>query len=251
MTEDLRVDTGLVREAGGRLAGIAAGIPDPPPAHSPSGGDALSTAIAGKVAEVVDPVIAQMPVAKEELMRYAQNVVNAAGTYDAVDRQIADEILKRLEQFDQTVGEGGGSGGGATGGSSGAPGAASSVAGGASSAAGAAQQAGQMGQMMQMPMQMAQQATQAPMQMAAMASAIPQAMQQAGQTSEMAGKGESKPQETGPSEKARDSASPHDGSAAGSSGGERAPEVPRQDTSVETSPAPPPRATEPGPEIAL
>ena len=106
MTEDLRVDTGLVRESGGRLQTIAGLIPEPPATFSPPGGDALSTAIAGKVAEVVDPVVAQMPITKDALTRYAQNVLNAADKYDITDRQIAEEILKRLGLFDDAAGVG-------------------------------------------------------------------------------------------------------------------------------------------------
>src|SRR5512139_3465802 len=196
MTEDLRIDTGLVQEAGGRLQSLAAAIPPPPPAFSPAGADALSTAIAAKVAEVVDPVIAQLPVTKKELTGYASNVMNAANTYDAVDRQLAEEILKQVEQFDEatgqgTVGPGGGAAGTGTAATSAATGAASSSTGAASPAAGAASQAGQMTQMGQMPMQMAQQAAQAPVQRAGMAGAIPQSMQQAvQQVSELAGKDE-------------------------------------------------------------
>ena len=115
MTEDLRVDTGLVRESGGKLQTIAGLIPEPPATFSPPGGDALSTAIAGKVAEVVDPVVAQMPITKDALTRYAQNVLNAADKYDTTDRQIAEEILKRLGLFDDAAGVGssGSAGGGA------------------------------------------------------------------------------------------------------------------------------------------
>ena len=126
MTEDLRVDTGLVRESGGKLQTIAGLIPEPPATFSPPGGDALSTAIAGKVAEVVDPVVAQMPITKDALTRYAQNVLNAADKYDTTDRQIAEEILKRLGLFDDAAGAGGsGSAGGGAGtarrGSAGSP----------------------------------------------------------------------------------------------------------------------------------
>ncbi|MGE2723051.1 hypothetical protein [Mycolicibacterium celeriflavum] len=107
MTETLRVDTELVLEAGGRLQALANDIPEPPASFKPRGEDALSTAIAAKVAEVVDPVIAQLPVAKAALVKYAQNVVNAANTYDATDRQIAEEILKRLESVVDAAGAGG------------------------------------------------------------------------------------------------------------------------------------------------
>ncbi|OBI82329.1 hypothetical protein [Mycobacterium sp. E740] len=130
MTETLRIDTGLVVEAGGRLQAVAAAIPAPPESYSPPGGDALSTAIAAKVAEVVDPVIAQLPITKEELAKYAQNVVNAGNTYDEVDRQVAEQILKRVEGMDDASNTGGG------------PGV-------ASSAVGTAQQSGPMGQMAQ------------------------------------------------------------------------------------------------------
>ncbi|WP_156434492.1 type VII secretion target [Mycobacterium sp. IS-1590] len=106
MTEPLRIDTDLVLEAGGRLRALADAIPEPPASFKPAGGDALSTAIAAKVAEVVDPAIAELPVVKAELAKYAQNVVHAANTYDAVDRQIAAEIRKRLELLNDAAGEG-------------------------------------------------------------------------------------------------------------------------------------------------
>ncbi|KUI19817.1 hypothetical protein AU193_07580 [Mycobacterium sp. GA-1285] len=96
----------MVLEAGGRLRALADAIPEPPASFKPSGDDALSTAIAAKVAEVVDPAIAQLPVVKAELAKYAQNVINAANTYEAVDRQIAEEILKRLESLSDAAGEG-------------------------------------------------------------------------------------------------------------------------------------------------
>lgn len=180
MTETLRIDTDLVLKAGGRLQALADAIPAPPASFKPAGEDALSTAIAAKVAEVVDPVIAQLPVTKAELAKYAQNVVNAANTYDAVDRQIAESILKRLESVDGATGSGGAVGG------------ASGAALGATSSAPAAVGARPAGLM-----PVVQQATQATTQAAGMAGAIPQAMtqsvqhavQQTGQLTEMAGKG--------------------------------------------------------------
>lgn len=226
MTETLRIDTGLVLDAGGRLLAVAGAIPPPPDSYNPPGGDALSIAIAGKVAEIVDPVIAQLPVSKEELTKYAQKVVNAATTYDAVDRQIAEEILKRVEGLDDA-----------------AAGGVSTAGGAAPPTVGAAQQASPTAQMAQMPMQMAQQAAQAPMQMAGFAGAFPQAMQQGvqqavqqvGQLAEMGKKAsasdESASRETTP-EPERDEA------AAGGS--------------EERAPAPTSkRSAEGGPEIAL
>lgn len=165
MTETLRIDTELVLEAGGRLQALAEGIPEPPASFKPAGEDALSTAIAAKVAEIVDPAIAQLPVAKEELAKYAQNVVNAANTYDSTDRAIAEEILKRLESVDDVAGASG-AGGAESGG-----------------AVGAVQSAGQLGAMMPM----AQQAVQASTQAAGMAGSVPQAMTQGAQLMGMAG----------------------------------------------------------------
>ena len=259
MTEDLRVDTALVRQSGGKLQTIAASIPDPPATFIPAGGDPLSTAIADKVAEVVDPVIAQMPVTKDELTRYAQNVLAAADSYDAADHRIAEEILKRLGLFDEGVGAGDGVS--AAGGSAGAP-----SAGPTGTPASAGQD--QMGQLMQMPMQMAQQAAQIPMQLASMAAAIPQAMmqgvqsavQQASQLSEMSGDGEDEIGDDEP-EQHSDEKRPDDTTeqrpdlaAAGPSGGERVPEPRPQDSMPEAPAAPKPAPTRPaqsGPEIVL
>lgn len=193
MTEDLRVDTGLVREAGGRLQEIAADLPEPPAVHRPTGPDALSAAIAAKVAEVVDPVVAQMPTAKHALTQYAQKVINAAGIYDAADRQVAEEILKRVDEFDDAFG-GASPGGAGSGAASGAAADATFGSGAASPAARATQRNAQLGPMMQM----AQQVTQAPMQLAGLAGPVPEATQQGvgqavqlvGQLSEIGGEGE-------------------------------------------------------------
>lgn len=265
MTEDLRVDTALVRQSGGKLETIAGLLPEPPASFSPSGADALSTAIAGRVSEVVDPVLAQMPIAKDELVRFAQNVMEAADSYDAADRRIAEEILKQLGILEDVDGAGGGGqtvGGGAAGwvgsGAAGVP------------AAGAGQ-SDQMGQLMQMPMQLAQQAAQIPMQLAGMAAAIPQAMMQGVQTAvqqaaQMAqsGGGDEKvaedetlmPEEAREERPDEEKTEPRSEAAPGasSSGGERVPDVGAQEP---TPPAPaaskpaPTRPAESSPEIAL
>jgi hypothetical protein len=264
VTEDLRVDTALVRQSGGKLETIAGLLPEPPAAFRPSGTDALSTAIAGRVSEVVDPVLAQMPISKEELTRFAQNVMEAADRYDGTDRQIAEEILKRLGVLED-AGAGGGSpvAGGGSGVSAGGS------ASGGSPAAGAGQ-SDQMGQLMQMPMQMAQQAAQIPMQLAAMAAAIPQAMMQGVQSAvqqatQMAqsGEGETRlpedealaPEEA--SEEKRepeDEAVPESAAAPGNSGGERVPDAGAPEAAPVAPAAPKPAPTRPaesGPEIAL
>jgi hypothetical protein len=234
MTETLRVDTGLVLEAGGRLQGIAGAIPPPPTVFKPTGADALSTAIAGKVAEVVDPVVAQLPIVKEDLHRYAQNVMNAANTYDRVDREIAEEIVARLNELDAArAGGEGGSGGGSA---AGATGPASSFAAPASSS-GAMEQGGDMSQMVQSPMQMAQQAAQTPAQMAGVAGAVPVAMmqgvqaavQQVGQLSKSGG--EENPDDDAPLV-SDDAAAPAEKASEAQAGpgattGERIPEPPR------------------------
>lgn len=263
MTEDLRVDTALVRQSGGKLETIAGLLPEPPASFSPSGADALSTAIAGRVSEVVDPVLAQMPIAKDELTRFAQNVMQAADSYDAADRQIAEEILKQLGRLEDV--DGGGSP--AAGGASGAPASAGSGAAGAP-AAGAAP-SDQMGQLMQMPMQLAQQAAQIPMQLASMAAAIPQAMMQGVQTAvqqatQMAQSGEGDEKipedETLTPEGAREEqpdeekTEPQSEAAPRASGGERVPDAGPQEPAPLAPAAPKPAPTRPaasGPEIAL
>lgn len=207
MTETLRVDTELVQQAGVRLQSIARGIPDPPTPYRPVFcTDALSAAIAAKVSEVVDPVIAQMPLVKEALSRYAHDVVTAANTYEAVDRQLAEAILKRLEPFDGAAdGDRGGAAGG--GGAAVVPVSAGSGSGAYTASPGPttasappAMGAPSPGQGMAMPMGLAQQAAQAPMQMTGMLAAVPQAaqqavqqaMQQAGQLSSMIGDSDEK-----------------------------------------------------------
>ena len=263
-------------ESGGKLQTIAGLIPEPPATFSPPGGDALSTAIAGKVAEVVDPVVAQMPITKDALTRYAQNVMNAADKYDITDRQIAEEILKRLGLFDEAAGAGSsgsaGGGAGAAAGRRARPRRRLGLRAAGQQAASAGQQAGQMGQMMQMPMQMAQQAAQIPMQLAGMAAAIPQAMmqgvqsavQQAGQLSEMTGEDEEKLEGEDPQTAERGARGATRRQDAGASdpirprpetpAGERAPDAAAGESHPETPAAPKPAPTRPAesaPEIAL
>ena len=257
MTEDLRVDTALVRQSGGKLETIAGLIPEPPASFSPDGTDALSTAIAGRVSEVVDPALAQMPVTKDELTRFAQNVMKAADHYDASDREIAEEILKRLGLFEESGTR-----------ASGAAGAPSSAAGSAGQQAAGAGQSDQMGQLMQMPMQMAQQAAQIPMQLASMAAAIPQAMmqgiqsavQQASQLAQGSGEDEVPGDEEVAEEDERekrpeDQAEPQaEGAAPGDSGVERVPEASPQEPAPPVPAGPKPAPTRPAdssPEIAL
>ncbi|MCV7301770.1 hypothetical protein H7J93_19280 [Mycobacterium barrassiae] len=245
MTEDLRVDTALVRQSGSKLQTIAGLLPEPPATFSPAGTDALSTAIAGKVAEVVDPVIAQMPITKEELTRYAQNVMAAADRYDATDRQIAEDILRRLGLLDEVTS--------ASGGAPGAPLSAGGAQRAGAPAAGAGQ-ADQMGQLMQMPMQLAQQAAQIPMQLASMAAAIPQAMmqgvqsavQQASQMSELSAEEplddeDAELAEGVVDEPSEETSEPTSGEAApGGVSGERVPEPAPEDSEPEAPAAPAP-----------
>ena len=167
----MRVDTALVRQSGGKLETIAGLIPEPPATFRPAGTDALSTAIAGRVSEVVDPVIAQMPITKEELTRFAQNVMKAAdNTTSPIGRlprrSSSVWVCSRTRRVAAVVAQQAHGGAPRAGSAGGLPG---RRCGG---------QSDQMGQLMQMPMQMAQQAAQIPMQLASMAAAIPQAMMQ-------------------------------------------------------------------------
>ena len=177
MTGELRVDTVPLANGGQGLLGAAGNIPLPPVPFTAVGGDALSTILNARTQAMEAPLIAGMPVTKAEALRTAQNVLQAAGIYERVDQQLADEILKALFGApDGSSGAGAAGAGGVGGGVAGTP--ASAAAAGATPAAGAAQQAGQLGQMMGMPMQMASQAAQIPMQMMGMAASIPQGIMQ-------------------------------------------------------------------------
>ena len=199
MPGELRVDTAPLASGGQGLLSAAGDIPLPPVPFTAAGGDALSTILNARTQAIEAPLIAGMPVTKAEALRTAQNIMQAAGIYERVDQQMADQILKALFGIDGTEGAGADGSGGGGGGGAGVAGAAGAPANAATAAvtpaAGAAQQAGQMGQMMGMPMQMASQAAQIPMQLVGMAASIPQgimqgvqsAMQQVGQMAGGAG----------------------------------------------------------------
>jgi len=182
VTETLRIDTDLVRDAGNRLSAIAGQIPSPPAVSPVSGVDELSTTISEQITKVVDPVLTQLPEVKNAFAAYSGNVTNAAATYNSTDEQISHDIKRKLGILgDETSGAGGS---GAKGGSQGQgadsaaaePGAGdpSAMPARHASAPGGEQGMGQMGQMMQMPMQMAQQAAQVPGQMLGSLSRVPQ-----------------------------------------------------------------------------
>lgn len=274
MTGELRVDPiPLAKESQG-LVGAASGLPLPPAPFTAAGADALSTILNIRLQALEAPLIAGLPVTKAEAMRTAQNILLAAGIYERVDQQLADDILKALfgmpDGTPDTPGAGGAGGGVA--GTAGVP--ASAATAGATPASDATQQAGQLGQMMGMPMQAAAQAAQIPMQVAGMAAAIPQAalqgvqsaMQQVGQ---MAGSaGETTEAQDPPADKAvkqeraEEDSTEHDGpadaaekAAPGSSNAERAPAAdPQPDEAIESTPARQPAPTRPatsGPESVL
>jgi hypothetical protein len=213
VTETLRIDTDLVRDAGTRLSAIAGQIPSPPSVSPVSGKDELSTTISEQITKVVDPVLTQLPDVKNAFAAYSGNVTNAASTYQDTDEQISHDIKRKLgilgDEPSGTGGSGGsptassaGSGGGGSGGKGGShgKGAGSPSAAGAGSpsaaaaqgapAAGGDQGMGQMGQMMQMPMQMAQQAAQVPGQMLGSLSQLPQQVMQGVQQIVEAAKGQ-------------------------------------------------------------
>ncbi|MBX5489187.1 hypothetical protein MHAS_04175 [Mycolicibacterium hassiacum DSM 44199] len=100
-TQDLRVDPGVVRESGGKIGEIAGSIPDAPTPYKPAGGDPLSSAIAAKVAEVVDPIIPQVPKVKNSLSGYAEKVKAAANHYENTDSQLASKITEQTSKLDQ------------------------------------------------------------------------------------------------------------------------------------------------------
>jgi hypothetical protein len=283
MPGELRVDTAPLASGGQGLLSAAGDIPLAPVPFTAAGGDALSTILNARTQAMEAPLIAGMPVTKAEALRTAQNIMQAAGMYERVDQQMADQILKALFGIEGAEGPGAAGADGAGGSASGVAGAAgtpaSAAATGANSAGGAAQQAGQMGQMMGMPMQMAQQAAQIPMQLAGMAASIPQgimqgvqsAMQQVGQMAggaaektdpELDQPGEGSPDEAEhaesaneiPAEKAQPTTS-EDG-AAGPSNAERAPATgpqpaPSPDVPQQPHKPAPTRPATSGPESVL
>ncbi len=191
MTGDLRVDTAALASEARGLLSAAGDIPTLSGPFTAVGGDALSTVLNARTQALEAPLMAGLPVTKAEALRTAQNILKAAGIYERVDQQLADEILQTLLGAPGGA-DGGGEAAAADAGGTGATAAAPiPAAAGGAPAAGAAEQSGQLGQLMGMPMQMAAQAAQIPMQLAAMAGAIPQAlmqgmqsaMQQVGETS--------------------------------------------------------------------
>ena len=96
MPGELRVDTAPLATGGQGLLSAAGDIPLPPVPFTAAGGDALSTILNARTQAIEAPFIAGMPVTKAEALRTAQNIIQAAGIYERVDQQIADQILKAL-----------------------------------------------------------------------------------------------------------------------------------------------------------
>ena len=112
MPGELRVDTAPLASGGQGLLSAAGDIPLPPVPFTAAGGDALSTILNARTQAIEAPLIAGMPVTKAEALRTAQNIMQAAGIYERVDQQMADQILKALLGIDGTEGAGAdGSGG--------------------------------------------------------------------------------------------------------------------------------------------
>lgn len=183
MTETLRIDTDLVRDAGNRLSAIAGQIPSPPAVTPVTGADELSTTISRQITKVVDPVLTQLPEVKDAFAAYSGNVTSAASTYQTTDEQISQDIKRKLGILGDESHP--------SGGPPGAPASAHSVADQATPAqdasfAGGDQGMGQIGQMMQM----AQQAVQVPGQMVGSLSQLPQQVTRGVQQIVEAGKGQ-------------------------------------------------------------
>ena len=96
MPGELRVDTAPLASGGQGLLGAAGDIPQAPVPFTAVGGDALSTILNACTQAIEAPLIAGMPVTKAEALRTAQNIMRAAGIYERVDQQMADQILKAL-----------------------------------------------------------------------------------------------------------------------------------------------------------
>ena len=113
MPGELRVDTAPLASGGQGLLSAAGDIPLPPLPFTAVGGDALSTILNARTQAIEAPLIAGMPVTKAEALRTAQNIMQAAGIYERVDQQMADQILKALFGIEGVDGAGAaGAGGG-------------------------------------------------------------------------------------------------------------------------------------------
>ena len=95
MPGELRVDTAPLASGGQGLLSAAGDIPLPPVPFTAAGGDALSTILNARTQAIEAPLIAGMPVTKAEALRTAQNIIQAAGIYERVDQQIADQSSRR------------------------------------------------------------------------------------------------------------------------------------------------------------
>ena len=106
MPGELRVDTAPLASGGQGLLSAAGDIPLPPVPFTAAGGDALSTILNARTQAMEAPLIAGMPVTKAEALRTAQNIMQAAGIYERVDQQMADQILKALFGIEGAEGAG-------------------------------------------------------------------------------------------------------------------------------------------------
>ncbi|WP_343710680.1 hypothetical protein [Mycobacterium sp.] len=158
--ETLRVDAERLAGAGRRFLAAADSIPQAPAPYVPTGGDALSSAIAAQAPKFIAPVAAGLPALKANTTKFGQNVLAAARAYQDADQQHAAAI------------DAGAAGIPAPGGGSGVGGAAGAAAADGSAGAGGM---GEFAQLMQMPMETA---AQIPIQVAGMAGALPQALMQ-------------------------------------------------------------------------
>ena len=112
MPGELRVDTAPLASGGQGLLSAAGDIPLPPLPFTAVGGDALSTILNARTQAIEAPLIAGMPVTKAEALRTAQNIMQAAGIYERVDQQMADQILKALFGIEGADGAGAAGAGG-------------------------------------------------------------------------------------------------------------------------------------------
>ncbi len=204
VTGELRVNTAELRSGSQGLQESAAGIPEPPAQFTSEGGDDLSLALIQKTQQMEAALIAGLPDTKAKALKTAQDIGTAADTYERTDQQIADQIQKRVAEFDQTYG---------------AP---KSAAGGG----GAEQALGQFGQLAQMPMQFVQQAGQLPGQVVQQVGQVPQsAMQGVQQVSQMTGGLGSGPGASGQQSQASKGSAPADQGAESGNGNEAQAEV--------------------------
>ena len=101
MTEEpLYIDTDAVRAGGNEMLTAAEGLQPAPPAAPLTGSDPLSMRIIGEVPSIQAPIVFGIPLLKEDAVKTATGVKDAADRYEQTDEMLG----KRIEEQAQMPG---------------------------------------------------------------------------------------------------------------------------------------------------